>query len=338
MTRTRILAIGFVVMLLALGTAGVSTRGFGLLGPAGPNQLILNGNVDIRQVDLGFRVGGRLATIPFDEGARVPAGAVLATLDVRPLNDQLAAADAQLAAANAQLEKLRNGNRQQDIAQAEAKLDDQRAQLAKAKADLDRRTQLVDTGAISRSALDATRAQYLSAAAQVQSASKALSLQRAGARKEDIAAAIAQRDQAAAQRSKIQTDIADSTLKAPNEGVILTRAREPGAIVQGGDTVVTLTIERPMRVRAYVDETALGRVSPGARVEVTTDSSSKIYHGSIGYISPTAEFTPKTVQTHDLRTDLVYRLRVIVDDPDEGLRQGQPVSVHVLSARPARPR
>lgn len=338
MTRTRILAIALVVMLLALAAAGASTRAFGLLGPAGPKPLVLNGNVDIRQVDLGFRVGGRLATIPFDEGAHVPAGAVLATLDVQPLNDQLAAADAQLAAANAQLEKLRNGNRRQDIAQAEAKLDDQRAQLEKAKADLDRRTQLVQTGAISRSVLDATRAQYLSAAAQVQSASKALSLQRAGARKEDIAAAIAERDQAAAQRSKIQTDIADSTLKAPNDGVILTRAREPGAIVQVGDTVITLTIERPMRVRAYVDEASLGRVSPGARVEVTTDSSSKIYHGSIGNISPTAEFTPKTVQTHDLRTDLVYRLRVIVDDPDEGLRQGQPVSVRVLSARPARPR
>lgn len=336
MTQTRLVALVAILTGLAILAAAVGTRGFGLFGSAAPKPLVLNGNVDIRQVDLGFRVGGRIQIVPFEEGAHVPAGAVLAALDVRPLKDQLAAAEAELAATAAQLAKQQNGNRPQDIAQAEAKLADQRAQLDKAKADLDRRTGLVESGAVSRAVLDATRAQYLAAAAEVQAASQALSLQHAGARREDIDAARAQHAQAAAQRDKILTDIADSTLRAPNAGVILTRAREPGAIVQAGDTVMTLTIERPMRVRAYVDERALGRLSPGMRVEVTTDSASKVYHGSIGYVSPTAEFTPKTVQTQDLRTDLVYRLRVVVDDPDDGLRQGQPVSVRVVDARPAR--
>lgn len=335
MTRPRIAAIVSILAVLALAAAAIATRGFGLIAPP-QKPLVLNGNVDIRQVDLGFRVGGRLLTVPYEEGAHVPAGAVLATLDVRPLNDQLAAAEAEIATTTAQLAKQRDGNRPQDIAQAEAKLADQRAQLAKAKADLDRRETLVASGAISRAVMDSTRAAYLAAQAETRAAAQALSLQRAGARREDIAAAQAQRTQAVAQRNKIATDIADSTLRAPNAGVILTRAREPGAIVQGGDTVLTLTIDRPMRVRAYVDETALGRISPGMKVEVTTDSSAKVYHGSIGYISPTAEFTPKTVQTQDLRTDLVYRLRVLVDDPDDGLRQGQPVSVRVPAARPAR--
>lgn len=332
MTRTRIIAM---VAIAGLLIAGLLTWGFGLFGARHAKELSLSGNVDIRQVDLGFRVPGRIESIPFEEGAHVAGGALLASLDTRPLQDQLAADEAAIALASAQLDKQRNGNRAQDIAQADARLADITAQLARAKEDFDRRTDLIATGAVSQSVFDSSRSQFLSAQAQVKAAQQALSLQRAGARPEDIAAAVAQRAQARAQRDKTATDIADSELHAPNAGVILTRAREPGAIVAAGETVLTLTIDRPMRVRAYVDESDLGRISPGMAVEVTTDSSPKIYHGSIGYIAPTAEFTPKTVQTQDLRTDLVFRLRVIVDDPDDGLRQGQPVTVRIPSARPA---
>ncbi len=331
MTRTRIIA---AVAIAALMIAGLATKGFGLLGKHESRELALSGNVDIRQVDLGFRVAGRIESIPFEEGARVTAGTLVASLDKRPLKDQLAINEAEIASASALLDKQRNGNRTQDIAEAEARLAEMEAQLARAKEDFERRTRLVSSGAVSQSVFESSRSQFLSAQAEVQSAQQALSLQRAGARKEDIAAAAAQRDQAVAQRDKTATDIADSELHAPNDGVILTRAREPGAIVQAGETVLTLTIDRPMRIRAYVDESDLGRISPGMAVEVTTDSNSKTYHGSIGYIAPTAEFTPKTVQTRDLRTDLVYRLRVIVDDPDDGLRQGQPVTVRVPAARP----
>jgi HlyD family secretion protein len=315
--------------------AALVTQGFGVRGPHRSKTLTLSGNVDIRQVDLGFRVGGKIAAIAFEEGARVKAGDTLAELDLRPLNDQLASAEAQVASASAQLDKERNGNRPQDIAQAQAKLAEQRSQLVKAREDLDRRRPLVATGAISHAVFDATQAQYLAAEAQVRSAEQAFSLQRAGARPEDIAAARAGLAQATAQRDKVGTDIADSRIVAPNYGVILTRAREPGAIVQGSETVLTLTIDRPMRVRAYVDERDLSRISPGMAVEVRADGNPRVYHGTIGYIAPTAEFTPKTVQTQDLRTDLVYRLRVIVTNPDEGLRQGQPVTVAVPSARPA---
>ena len=331
---TRRTRIAVVVGLAALAVLVLATRGFGLFAHASSKALELSGNVDIRQVDLGFRVSGRIESMPFEEGARVAAGAVLASLDARPLKDQLAVDEAQIALASAQLEKQRNGNRSQDIAQAGARVAELRAQLVKAKEDLDRRRSLVASGAISQALFDSTRAQYLAADAQVQGAEQALSLQRAGARREDVGAAEAQRAQAVALHDKTLTDLADSELHAPNAGVILTRAREPGAIVQAGETVLTLTIDRPMRIRAYVDEGDLGRISPGMAVEVTADSTARIYHGSIGYIAPTAEFTPKTVQTRDLRTDLVYRLRVIVDDPDDGLRQGQPVTVRFPAARP----
>jgi HlyD family secretion protein len=131
-----------------------------------------------------------------------------------------------------------------------------------------------------------------------------------------------------------QRALADATLVAPAAGFILTRVREPGAIVASGEAIFTLAVSSPVWVRAYVDEPDLGRVRPNMAASVTTDSApGKIYHGHVGFISPVAEFTPKTVETRELRTDLVYRLRVIVDNPDQGLRQGMPVTV-TLDERP----
>lgn len=331
MNRRRIIGI---IALAALLLAAVLTKGFGLF-QRDDGTLTLHGNVDIRQVDLGFRVAGRIADMPFEEGAHVAKDAVLASLDATPLKDQLNAADAQIAVASAELDKRRTGNRPQDVAQASAKLAEAEANLAAAKEDFDRRSDLVKTGAVSQALFDSTAAKYRAAQAQVAAARQALSLQQAGYRREDIEAAAAQRQQAVAQRDKARTDLNDAVLRAPNAGTILTRAREPGAIVNAGETVLTLTIDRPMRIRAYIPEPQLARIAPGMKVTVTTDGNAKRYAGTIGYISPTAEFTPKTVQTEALRTDLVYRVRIIVTDPDDGLRQGAPVTVTIPDARPA---
>jgi len=297
--------------------------------------LVLYGNVDIRSVDLGFRVPGRIATMAVDEGAKVREGDVLARLDTQPLTDALNAAEAQVGTSTAELDKLQNGNRPQDIAQAEAAVADRAATLARARAEYERRKDLVKTGAVSQALFDASQAQFLASQAQLRSAEQMLSLQRAGARREDIEAAVAQRATAIAQRDKARTDLADAAIRAPAAGTILTRAREPGAIAMAGETIFVVTIDRPMRVRAYVAEADLSRISPGMDVLVTADGNPRTYHGTIGFISPTAEFTPKTVQTEDLRTELVYRLRVIVNAPDDALRQGQPVTVRVPASRSA---
>jgi HlyD family secretion protein len=325
-----------IIVPVALGlliAAGLLTRGFGLLGDHKDQRLVLSGNVDIRQVDLGFRVMGRIGMIAFEEGAHVPAEAILARLDAGPYEAAAATTRSQVSVAGAQLLRQRNGNRKQDIAQARERLTESQALLARAQADLNRRAPLLKTGAVSQALYDATLEQYHSAQAQVAIAEQALSLQREGSRTEDIKVAVAQEQQAIAQNNKADLDLADAVLRAPNAGTILTRVREPGAIVQAGETVLTLTIDRPMRIRAYVDESHLHRIAPGMHVLVTMDGNPKTYHGTIGYISPTAEFTPKTVETVALRTDLVYRLRVIVDDPDTNLRQGAPVSVAVEDAR-----
>ena len=332
---------GRLFLLLCLGVTALvvillfATNGFGLLTKQNEG-LTLYGNVDIRQVDLGFRVSGRIATMPIDEGARVKAGTRLAALDTRPLDDKLASMNAQVDLAAADLEKMRNGNRPQDIAQAEAMLSQQQANLAKVTLDYERGRSLIATDSISRAQFDQAVAAWRTAKAQVDAAAQALSLQRAGSRSEDITAGVARLKNARAQLAGAATDLADATLTSPADGTILTRAREPGAIVQAGETVFTLTIDRPLRVRAYVSEPDLSRVSPGMTVAVSADGNPKIYHGTIGFISPTAEFTPKSVETTSLRSDLVYRLRIIVDDPDDGLRQGQPVTVSVVA--PALPR
>ncbi len=122
---------------------------------------------------------------------------------------------------------------------------------------------------------------------------------------------------------------ADATLVSPEDGIVLIRILEPGTMIKAGVPVYTISLNKNMWVRAYLKETDLGRVSIGMPVQIMTDSSDKIYHGHIGFISPQAEFTPKNIETASLRTDLVYRTRIIIDNPDDALKQGMPVTVSV---------
>jgi len=332
MTRRQIILI---VAALALLVAAIVTRGFGLIAaPQGP--LTLYGNVDIREVDLGFRASGRIASIAVDEGAQVKTGQLLASLDRGPIDDRAAQAQANVAQAQAQLAKLENGSRTQDVEAAKARLDAASAAAANADADHARRAPLVAPGAISKALWEQTVSARDRARAQLAEAKAALSLVETGAREEDIAAARAALAASKAAQSSITTDTADTRLLASSDGTVVTRAREPGAIVAPGETVFTLAIDRPLRVRAYVAEDQLSRIAPGMAVTVTADGNDKAYRGTIGYISPRAEFTPKTVQTSDLRTDLVYRLRIIVSDPDGRLRQGQPVTVKAADSAQAK--
>jgi HlyD family secretion protein len=331
MNRRIIIAI---VAIAVLAVAAFATSGFGLMGKKDAGELALYGNVDIREVDMAFRVNGRIASIDVDEGAKVQQGQLLATIDTASLSSRIAEADARVAQAEAQFAKLRNGNRRQDVAQAAARVSAAAASYSDAQKDFSRRQGLVAPGAISRDVWEQTVANRDRAAAQLAEARQGYSLVASGARPEDIAAAAAEVRSAQAARAGVGTDLGDARLIAAASGTVATRAREPGAIVQPGETVLTLAIDRPMRVRAYVAEPDLGRISPNMAVLVSADGNPKTYHGTIGYISPKAEFTPKSVETESLRTDLVYGIRVIVSDPDDALRQGQPVTVKVPGARP----
>lgn len=326
MNRKRLIPI---LAAAALLIAAIVTNGFGLVGKGDGGELTLYGNVDIREVDMAFRVGGRISAIDVDEGDEVEPGQMLALIDPAPLDSRLAESDAMIAQARAQLAELMNGSRAQDIGQARARVDAAQVALRKAQQDVDRRQSLVEPGAISRDVWQATLAQRDQAKAQLSEAQQALSKLNQGARVEQIDAAKAQLKSAMAARGSLMVDRGDTALRAATAGTVVTRAQEPGAIVQPGQTVLTLSIDRPLRVRAYVAESDLSRVAPGMKVKVKADGNDKTYSGTIGFISPRAEFTPKTVQTEDLRTDLVYRMRIIVSDPDDRLRQGQPVTVTV---------
>jgi HlyD family secretion protein len=295
--------------------------------------LTLYGNVDIRSVDLGFRVGGRIAAVNVEEGDRVTPGEVLADLDAAPYRDGLDLARARQAQAAAQLAKLRAGYRPQQVAQAAALVAQRRAALANLEIDFRRKKNLLAMEAVSRQVYDDTAARLKEARAALTDAEEGLKLMREGFRTEDIAAARADLQAARANVEVAKTNLADTEIKAPAAGVILTRVEEPGAIVAAGQTVLSLSLENPVWVRAYVDEPNLGRLAPGMAAEVFTDTSpGHPYHGHVGFISPQAEFTPKTVQTTVLRTRLVYQVRIVVDDPDHGLRQGMPVTVRLAGA------
>lgn len=322
-------------ILVALLLCGIAGWWFDLparLGFGTPKNgpVTLYGNVDIRQVELGFRVGGRISEMNFDEGDSVKPGDLLARLDAKPYEDTLAAAKAQAASLSAQLDKLVAGPRAAEIAQARAQRDEQTADFENATLAYDRAMRLRPGDTIAQSTLDSAKAARDSASARVASAQQALDLLVEGSRPEDIAAARANLQGAEANIATAQTALDDTELKVPAAGVILSRLREPGVIIATSDIVYVLSLDRPVWVRAYVSEPLLGKVHPGLDVTVTTDSApDHPYRGKIGFISPVAEFTPKSVETPELRTDLVYRLRVVVAEPDQGLRQGMPVTVHI---------
>jgi HlyD family secretion protein len=183
--------------------------------------------------------------------------------------------------------------------------------------------------------MDDAQARVRMSEAQLAGARDQLTLELRGSRIEDIETQKAMLDSARARLEKAQTALSDTTLLAPSAGIISVRAREAGAIVQAGQTVYTLTLNDPVWIRAYVPQPRLGRIKPGMTVSVSIDSMpGKHYDGTVGFISPDAEFTPKTVQTDQVRDDLVYRIRVIASDPDNVFRQGMPVTVLVPAAQP----
>ena len=294
----------------------------------------LSGNVDVHQVELAFRVTGRIADLKVEEGERVDAGTVLAQLDRVPFENDVAAATADVAQAQAQFDKTKRGFRVEEIEQARATLLQREADLINARVTLERLQNLAPQGMATHQQVDDAEARVHGSEAQLAGAHAQLNLVLRGSRIEDIQAQQAALASAQARLAKARTALGDTTLVAPSRGIISVRAREAGAVVQAGQTVYTLVLNEPVWIRAYVPQPRLGRIKPGMSVKVQTDSMpGKQYDGTVGFISPDAEFTPKTVQTEQVRDDLVYRIRVIANDPDNVFRQGMPVTVNIAAAQ-----
>ncbi len=326
-----------LVILLAIVAAAVwfGGKALGYWGAEAPSEPVIYGNVEIREAELGFRIAGRIERVLVDEGDLIEPGQLLAELDTRPMQDRIAGAEALVAQADAEISRDRAGSRPQEVRSAEAAVASAQTSLAEAQRQFSRRASLLDRGFISRADYDTAEATRDSARARLQDARAALSLAKEGTRTEDREASLARREAAVAERRSMQTDLADAELRAPEAGQVLTRAREAGAIINPGDTVLTIALTQPVRIRAYVAETQLPKIKPGMKASISVDGSDVVLPATVGFISPSAEFTPRTVQTEELRADLVYRVRLTVEDPKGTLRQGQPVTVRLNSVKPA---
>lgn len=301
--------------------------------PVDPRSLALYGNVDLRQVSLAFNGSERIGRLNAQEGDHVKAGQVLGELDTRTLELRAAQADAQIAVQQQALQRLKTGSRPEEIAQS-------RAQVAAATADADLARQQLERlqairqttagRAVSQQDLDSAQARRKVAQAHLESAREAQQLVVTGPRKEDIAQAQAQLEVSVAALALLKHQLQEAELRAPIDAVVRARLMEPGDMASPQRPVFTLAITDPKWVRAYVTETQLGRVKPGMPATLSTDSHpGETLAGKVGYISSVAEFTPKTVQTEELRSSLVYEVRVLADDPQDRLRLGMPVTVRL---------
>ncbi|MBQ5947978.1 HlyD family efflux transporter periplasmic adaptor subunit [Massilia sp. ST3] len=332
--RTKKIALASLLVL----SAGATWAWLAHRAPAPAGELVLHGNVDIRQVSLAFEGSGRIAALHVDEGDRVKAGALLGTLDTRTLALHAEQAAAQAEVQRQALARLRNGLRPQEIAQARSRLKAAQANALRAGQDLARLQEIAaSTGGRGVSAQDLDRARSAAevAAAQADEQRQALGLAELGARKEDVAAAEAQLKASEAQLALLRHQVAQGELRAPVDALVRSRLAEPGDMAAPQRPVFALALARPKWIRVYVGETDLGRVRPGMAARVLTDSHpGRPVAGKVGYISSVAEFTPKAVQTEELRTSLVYEVRVMVEDEQELLRLGQPATVRLDAGTP----
>lgn len=297
-------------------------------------ELVLHGNVDLRQVELSFNNSERIATVLVQEGDRVRKGQLVARLDTSRLEPQMAQAEAQAAAQRQVVERLRNGSRPEEIAQARANVESAKADVAKASSQYERLKSAAEISAgraVRQQDIDDARAALRVAEARLAVNQRALDLAVIGPRKEEINENEARLRANEAQAALLRQQLADAQLIAPVDAVVRTRVMEPGEMASPQKPVFSLAITDPKWVRAYVSEPDLGKVHSGMTASVVVDSfPNRRFEGWVGFISPVAEFTPKTVQTEELRTSLVYEVRVFVKDAADELRLGMPASVYLL--------
>ena len=332
--------VRLVVILVVLAAMAAGGRYYYLRRnhQAEDDLLHLYGNVDMRQVQLNFQASGRILAIHVREGDRVHKGQLLAEIDPVRYRIRLEQLKSELAALTQELQRLEAGTRPEEIARARARVAASEARLRDATLTYNRLARLVKVHVGSQQEVDNARAAMEVALHSLEADKKALDLALAGPRREDIEAA---RARVMAGRSAVEyarQELADTRLLAPADGILRNRVLEPGDMVSPAQPVLTLALTDPVWVRAYCPETFLGRIAPGMAAEIRTDSyPDRVYRGWLGYISPVAEFTPKNVETPELRTRLVYQVRIFACDPQGELRLGMPATVTIDLDRTANP-
>jgi len=309
----------------SLAVVLIALTGLACAGPSARNVITASGTIEAVEVHVASKAAGQILVLAVEEGARVKPGDVLATIDHATADIQLRQAEAGVALARAQLLLLQNGARKEDIEQAEAGLKQAEANLRVAADDAKRMRALLQSGSVTTKQRDDAEARLTVAEAQRRAAEEAVSKVRRLARPEEIDAARARLDQAQAAADLLAKTIADCTVVAPAGGIVTHKAVEAGELVTPGATVVTLADLDSVYVMLYVTELEIGRIKLGGEVEVRIDAfPDRPFAGTISYISPEAEFTPKNVQTKEDRVKLVFGVKVVIPNPEGLLKPGLP--------------
>ncbi|WP_373076962.1 efflux RND transporter periplasmic adaptor subunit [Fusobacterium varium] len=296
-------------------------------------NIILYGNVDIRQIALAFNANERIDKMYAEEGDVVKKGDLLAALDTKSLNLQIEKNKAEIEAQENVVLRLKNGSRPEEISQKLAQLNAAEAEAKNAKTQLQRIQNAYNKSAgrsISKQEKDDAESRVKITAAQVKEAYEGYQLANIGPREEDIAEAEAQLKTLKAELAIQEYLLSQAQLISPSDAVVRSRLQEPGDMASPQRPTYLLALNDKKWVRAYIQETQLGFVKPGMNAAVSIDSyPNKQINGQVGFISPVAEFTPKTVQTAELRTSLLYEIRIYVNDNKDILRMGMPATVKI---------
>ena len=329
--------IGVILAILVLLAAGVGGWLYlHRIRPQGAGLLTLYGNVDIREIEAAFNDNGPITRMFVQEGDRVHQGELIGEIDDTRYKAALDQAEGQMRNQQEVLARMLAGSRPEEIAQAKATMDALGVTYQNDEVNYRRAVALAQTGAGTVRARDDAKAALDAARQQYEAARQSYILAVKGPRAEDIAAQRAAVEAAQGTVALDKRELADTKLYAPADGIVEDRILEPGDMVSPSTPVYTIALTNPLWVRAYVPETELGKVALGMRATVTTDSfPGRKYRGWVGYLSPAAEFTPKTVESPELRTRLVYQLRVYVCNPGDELRLGMPATVTIDLSQPS---
>ena len=320
-----------IIVLIAILIAGLLYYFLTRNKKEGDDLIRVSGNIEATEVDVGFKIPGRIISFSIQEGDWVEKGKMLANLEDEDLRQRFVLAQATLNSAQAKLNKLLAGARPEELREAEAILYQARSDLENKQAHHERMKPLFERGVIPKETLDNAETGYKIAKANFQKATENYNLVKEGPRKEDIEDAKAQVEQVRASLKLAETQLSYAVLHSPMPGVVLVKSSEIGEVVNPGTSILTLADLVSVWLKAYIPETELSKVKWGQEVIVTTDlRPKKEYKGKISYISSQAEFTPKSIQTEKERVTLVYRIKVDIANPDRELKPGMPADGKIL--------
>lgn len=323
----------FFILLLIVGVGGLLYNFYIRDKKKEEHVLRVSGNIEAQEVNIGFKISGKITSLTVQEGDWVEKGAIVGRLDDKDFRHRLELAQASLQTAEARLQKLLAGSRPEEIREAEASLHQAEFDMLNRKNQYERMKALFERGVIPRETLDNVETGYKMAQAQLRRAEEHYKLVKEGPRKEEIEEARAQVEQAKASLRLSESQLNDTLLFSPISGMVLVKSAEVGEVVNPGTTVVTLADIRNVWLKAYIPETELSRVKWGQEVIVTTDlRPQKEYKGKISFISSQAEFTPKQIQTEKERVTLVYRIKIDIPNPEKELKPGMPADGRILLA------